>query len=114
MKRSERQNKALHLMFRHLAEELNEQGMDMRKTLKPGIDIPWNEHTIKEYLWKPLQKAQLMKESTTELDTEEIDAVFRTLSRALSERGIEHGPFPSIETLLAEEELKHEPKKRHP
>lgn len=97
--RTQQQNRALHLWFRHLAEVLNGAGLDMRATLKPDISIPWTGDTIKEYLWRPVQKAQLEKQSTTELTTSEIDKVWETLNRHLGERFGIHVPFPNIEEL---------------
>lgn len=104
--RTLKQNRALHLMFTQLAEELNDAGLDMRKTLKPGVEIPWEGKTIKEYLWRPIMKAQLGKESTTELNTKDIDKVFETIVRHLGEKfGIEL-QFPSVESLMMEARLK--------
>lgn len=103
--RTLRQNRALHLMFQHLANDLNEAGFDMKKTLKPEIDIPWNKETVKEYIWRPVQKAQLQKDSTKDLTTKEIDEVFSTLSRYLGEKLGISLEFPSIETLLSEGNL---------
>lgn len=102
-KRTAQQNRALHLYFTHLSEELNNAGLDMRRTLKPEIDIPWNSKTIKEYLWRPIQQAQIQKKSTTELNTDEIDLVFNTLNRHLSEKFGITVEFPSIESLLLKE-----------
>src|SRR3990167_11125492 len=76
--RTARQNRAMHLLYRFIATTLNDAGYDMRAVLKPEIDIPWNGKTVKEYLWRPIQKLQLKKESTTELTTKEIDEVFDT------------------------------------
>lgn len=104
--RTDKQNKALHLYFTHLAEALNENGLDMRKTLKPSIEIPWTPKTVKDYLWRPIMKAQVMKESTTELTTKEIDLVFDTLNRHLSEKFGLSVPFPSIEELMMENRVK--------
>lgn len=99
------QNNALHLMFEHLAQELNEAGFDMKKTLKQEVEIAWNKDMVKEYLWRPIQKAQLGKKSTTELTTKEIDKVFDTLTRHLGQKlGIEI-MFPSIETLMLERRI---------
>ena len=67
--RTPRQNRALHLYFQFLADTLNDAGQDMRVFLKEGIDIPWTKDTIKTFLWKPLQRIQLQKESTTDLST---------------------------------------------
>lgn len=95
--RTLQQNKALHLFFRLLADELNSAGLDMRKTLKPSIDIPWSPNTIKEYLWRPIQEAQLIKKSTTELNTSEINKIWETLNRHLGERFGLYVPFPTKE-----------------
>jgi hypothetical protein len=102
-KRTMRQNKALHLMFTMLADNLNEHGFDMKKTLKNDVDIPWSGESVKEFLWRPVQKAQLQKQSTTELTTKEIDAVFDTLNRHLgSVTGITV-MFPSVEEIIQEQ-----------
>lgn len=97
--RTGRQNRALHLYFTMVADCLNDAGMDMRTVLKPGIEIPWNKGSVKEYLWRPIQKMQLQKQSTTELDTKEIDLVYDTLNRHLARFGV-HEPFPSIEEIM--------------
>jgi hypothetical protein len=104
--RTIQQNKALHLFFRLLADELNNAGLDMRKTLKPGIDIPWSPNTIKEYLCRPIQIAQVRKQSTTELETYEIDKIFDTLTRHLGEKFGIFIPFPSINELIKYENTK--------
>ncbi len=94
------QNRALHLYFTHLADELNGAGYDIRKTLKPSIDIPWSGKTIKEYLWRPIMEAQLGKKSTTEMSTKDIDKVFDTINRHLGEKFGLHVDFPSIESMI--------------
>lgn len=104
--RTDKQNRALHLYFTHLAEELNNAGYDMRKTLKPSVEIPWTSRTVKDFLWRPIMKAQVMKESTTELTTKEIDLIFDTLNRHLSEKFGVSVMFPSIEQLMMENRLK--------
>jgi hypothetical protein len=101
-KRTMRQNKALHVLFQLLANTLNDNGLDMKKTLKPSVDIPWTGASVKEWLWKPVQNAQLNKNSTTKLTTVEIDQVFDTLVRHLGEQfGISMN-FPSIDQTLIE------------
>lgn len=105
-KRTLKQNNALHLMFEHLAQELNDSGLDMRKTLKPGVEIPWNKTTIKEYIWRPIMEAQIGKKSTTELTTTDIDQVFNTIVRHLGNKfGIEID-FPSVETMIMNQRIK--------
>jgi hypothetical protein len=104
--RTKQQNKALHVMFRLFAEILNENGLDMRRTLKPGVDIPWSAESVKEYLWRPVMEAQLNKKSTTQLTTKEVDEVFDTINKYIGEKHGLHIPFPSIEILINERDNK--------
>lgn len=95
--RTVQQNKALHKWFELLADELNGAGLDMRHLLKPHVEIPWSKETVKEYLWRPVQKAQLIKESTTDLTPTEVTKVFETLNRYLGEKHKIHVDFPHEE-----------------
>jgi hypothetical protein len=101
-KRTQQQNRSLHLYFTLLAETLNVAGLDMRVVLKPEIAIEWTPKTVKEKLWKPIQEALLDKKSTTELlKKQDIDKVYDTLHRHLSEKFgavSEFPPFPSSES----------------
>lgn len=100
--RTSAQNRALHLAFTHLADVLNDAGLSMRVLLKPEVDIPWTQYTIKEHLFKPFMKIMTGKESTKELSKTggDIEKVWDTLMRELGERhGIEHVPFPSNEAI---------------
>jgi len=98
-KRTLRQNNALHLYFGLLADAFNEAGLDMKAVLTT-VDIPWTTASVKEYIWKPIQKLQLQKSSTTELTTKDIDKVFDTINRHISQKfGITEA-FPSIEEIM--------------
>ena len=97
--RALKQNASLHLYFELLAEELNGSGLDMKKVLKPSIDISWSKQNIKEYLWRPIQFALLQNKSTRNLTTAEIDKVFDELNRHLGEKFGIHVAFPSIEQI---------------
>jgi hypothetical protein len=102
-KLTRQQQKALHLFFTLLAEELNNAGLDQRKVLKPGVAIPWSGESIKTQIWKPIQQALYEKKSTTELlKKEEIDRVYNVINKHLSESfpGIEIPDFPSIESII--------------
>lgn len=95
--RSVQQNKAIHLYCELLSEAFNSAGLDMKAVLKPNVDIPWSKTTVKEYIWRPIQKAQLKKKSTTELTTSEVSAVFDTINRHISEKFGVSVPFPTDE-----------------
>ena len=64
-RRTASQNDALHVYCRQLANALNDAGLDMREVIKPEVDIPWNDQTVKEYMWRPIQKVVTGEESTT-------------------------------------------------
>ncbi len=97
-KRTLTQNAALHLYLRMLSDDLNNAGLDLRRTLKKDFDIPWTPDLAKKYLWKPLQNAMLEKESTRDLTTKEINEVYLVLTKHLSEKfGLEATEFPHIE-----------------
>lgn len=96
------QNKAMHLWFTQLAKTLNDEGIDMRALISPGIDIFWSAYTIKEHLWKPTEKAYLGKDSTQDLTTKEVTEIYDIINKVLGERVGIHIPFPSIENLITE------------
>lgn len=95
--RTPRQNSALHTYFGLLAQALSDAGLDMKKTLKADAEIPWTADTVKEFLWRPVMKAQLGKTSTTELSTKQIDEVYETLNRHLGDKFGVSVLFPSID-----------------
>jgi hypothetical protein len=90
------QNKSLHKYFELVAERLNEAGLEKKVVLQKVADCPWTKESVKEDLWRPLQFAQLLKKSTTEMTTKDIDVVYDTLNRFLGEMGI-HEPWPSLD-----------------
>ena len=93
--RTSLQNRAMHKYFDLLGSELNAAGYDMRKFLDPGIDIPWNAGTIKDNVWRPVQRAVVHKESTAKLKTHEVNEVYNVLSRHISQNYGIYVPFPS-------------------
>ena len=94
MKRTLAQNRSLHAMFTEIAYALTEKGLDMKATLRQDVEIPWTARRIKEFLWKPIQYAIYGTDSTTELNTIQLQKVFEVLKKYLGEKGIEVN-FPS-------------------
>ena len=101
-KLTRQQQKALHLFFTLLANELNEMGLDQRKVLKPSIEIPWSGESVKEQIWRPIQEALYIKKSTTKLlKKEEIDKIYDIIVKHLGEKfGFSVPSFPCIEEIL--------------
>ena len=98
--RSLQQNRALHLYFTLLADELNLKGIEFKKFIR--VDIPWSGIMIKEILWKPLQKVYLKEKSTTKLTTKSMNEIYDIMNRLISERtkGEVQVTFPSLEELF--------------
>ena len=111
MKRTIKQNRALHLWFEFLAAALNDAGLDQRTVLKPEVEIPWTPEAVKEQLWRPIQVAMLQKKSTTDLETPEVSKVEKVLVRHLVKSfGQFFNPpdFPSIDQLVDNNEVEKE------
>lgn len=92
-KRSIAQNSAMHKYFSMVANALNNAGLDIKKTLV--VDVSWSSHTVKEIMWKGIQKALLNKTSTTKLTNIEVTKVYETLNRMLAERYGVYVEFPN-------------------
>lgn len=99
--RTKSQNNSMHMLFQAVADTLNDSGIEMEVVLKT-IDVPWNKITVKEIIWRSIQKKQLLKQSTTQLDTKNVNEVYETFNRYLAKWGVSI-PFPSINEQLNKE-----------
>lgn len=95
--RTKQQNKALHVYCRNLAAALSDAGLDMKKTIKPEVELPWSDDLVKQFLWRPIQKAVTGKESTAHLKKEEYNQVYEVLNRHLADKFGVSVPFPQSE-----------------
>jgi hypothetical protein len=94
------QNASLHLFCDFLADALNDAGFDFRTFVREGYPVPFNEVLVKEYLWRPIQKAITGKDSTTKPETHEYAMIYDSLNLKLAEHGI-YVPWPCKETVNA-------------
>ncbi len=93
--RTQRQNRALHVFCRHVAEELNEKDLDCSMVLKDGVTaIKWTDHLVKEHIWRVVQETQTDKKSTRDLDRAEVSLIYDIINRHLGEKFGVHVPFP--------------------
>lgn len=88
--RSTLQNRALHLYFTFCADALNDAGFEFayRNIKGMEIEIPWNGEMFKEYVWRPIQKTLYDFESTTKLNTTQINAILDVLTRHFANLGL--------------------------
>lgn len=95
--RTENQNNALHLYLTQVAKELDRQGFTLQDVVQKitKVEITPTMHNIKEVVWREIQKAQLGKESTTQLTKHEIDPVYDVMNKWLGTYFQIHIPFPN-------------------
>jgi len=92
--RTERQNNAMHLWFRQMAEQLNDAGYSNAHPFNDQVEVPFTEGLVKEMLYKPIIKAMYQKTSTTRLTGKELSEAAEVLVRWLSEKKGIFVPFP--------------------
>lgn len=99
--RSSLQNKALHLFFDFVSDELNELGLQYQYKGLTGkeFEVMYTPHLVKEFVWKPIQRALFGTESTTKLTTSQMNDIINVIVKFFSGQGIVL-TFPSIETLI--------------
>jgi len=93
--RTRRQNNAMWLWLQQLADALNEAGWDMKKTLKPHIEIPWDQKMAKRFLWNPIQEIITEQESSKNIKKQDVDKIQETIARHLAETTGISVPFPT-------------------
>ena len=93
--RTTTQNSSLHKYCDLLAVELNGRGLDMVKTLKPGVEIPWSKVSVKEHIWRPVQEVHFGVKSTKKLERLDVSIIYDVINRHLSDKFGVHVPFPS-------------------
>ena len=97
------QRSAVHLWIRHVAEQLNDAGLEKRVVIERlgerGIDMPWTQESFKADVYKPIFQSVFAKQSTEEASTTDHDKIYHGLIRWFAlEFEIELPPFPSKDT----------------
>lgn len=92
--RTERQNGAMHLWFRQIADKLNGAGDWARHPYSDTLEIPFTDVLVKEMLYKPVIKSMYDKNSTAKLTVRELSESAEVLVRWLSEHRGVYVPFP--------------------
>lgn len=84
--RTETQNNSLHKGLRNYAEAFGDAGLDMRKVLKPEVDIPWTAESVKQFMFNPIAGIMFEGKTSSELSTTEIQQVWDVLNRHTGEK----------------------------
>lgn len=100
--RSNLQNRALHLYYKHVATALLEVGVNYHyvdEMTGEIMEIPYTGDLVKNFIWRPLQEKMFEIESTTKLTTQMINDILDVLSLWLSEKN-KSVTFPNKMDLL--------------
>ncbi len=85
-KRTSKQNSAMHVYFRELADALNDAGLEIHmQFLGKSIDVPWTAADIKQRIWQPVQFAATGSKSTTMLDRVQVGQVYEIINRHMAQ-----------------------------
>ena len=99
--RTTAQNRALHLYFTFISDELNNLGLDFEYqvfNMDKDLSIPYTPKIVKDFVWRPIQVALFDKESTTKLNSKEINTIIDVITKFFGERGV-YLEFPNIDSL---------------
>lgn len=95
--RTSQQNAALHKWCTDLSNTLNAAGMDFRHFYKEGVKIPFNPQLVKDYVWRPVQKAVTGQDSTTKPTPQQYLEIYEIIARHLAEKHNIIVDWPTIE-----------------
>lgn len=91
--RTPTQNASAHVFFDHVAAALNDCGYEQHKFFKDGFFVQWNQSTVKENIWRPVQIAVCGEVSTTKPTRAQYGEIYEHVNRLLSGKGI-HVAWP--------------------
>ncbi len=88
--RTTQQNSALHKFFVLISEQLNELGMEYRYFGLKGqeISLKYTPELVKMFFWKPIQVALFNYESTTKLNTKEMNEIIDIIIKFFGDKGV--------------------------
>ena len=96
--RTTQQNSSLHLYFTFIANELNDLGMEFQYFGVTGkaLSMKYTPHIVKDYFWKPIQLTLFNIETTTKLDTNQMNNIIDIVTKFFADKGVVI-PFPSLD-----------------
>ena len=98
--RTLQQNRSLHLFFTMISDQLNELGIEYRYFGLKGqeLSLMYTPELVKMFFWKPIQKALFDFESTTQLNTDEMNKIIDVIIKFFADKGVLI-EFPCIENM---------------
>lgn len=93
-KRTDKQNRAIHVFFNEVSRECNDRGIDM-KVLVENLRVDTSPESIKD-IFRQIGFVKYGKKSTADLTTKELMDCYEEFNRLLGQSSL-HIPFPSQE-----------------
>lgn len=111
--RTNLQNRALHLFYTWISEELNNLGMTFKFAGLKGkdIEIPYTSILIKQTLWRPIQIALFNIYSTKDIDSTQMNKIIDVIIMHFGENYGIQLEFPSEISLAIKKLIEQENKK---
>ena len=102
--RSARQNRALHMFFTIMSQNLNDMGLEFtyQGLNVDMISMRYTPEIVKLYFWKPIQLTLFNESSTTKINTQQINEILDVIIKFFGERSVLI-EFPSMESLMNQE-----------
>jgi len=102
--RTSLQNKCLHKLFSDVANEMLAQGIERRTVVNDlaGYSCPVDASFLKD-VWKAVMYTQTGLQSTTAMNTSQVQTVYDTFHRFISENYGIHCPWPTLDAMYAHE-----------
>lgn len=98
--RSGLQNSALHVYCDLLAKALNAAGYSFIIEINgKRSEVDWSMHSVKEYMWRPIQKVIANKKSSAKCSTKDYPEIYENLNRLTANRFGVSVEWPSKERL---------------
>lgn len=106
--RTPKQRKAIEVYCREVADALDREGHTLQNVVAQikKAEIRPTQENIKEVVFKPIAKVLFSVESTTELDTTQVDRVYEVMNKWLGDNFEIHVPFPTIHSILEQKQQK--------
>jgi hypothetical protein len=95
--RTNKQNNSLHLLFRQLAEGLNDAGFEIEHPFNPKFKLAYTENDIKKFFFMPIIKQAYEKDHTSDLTTKELSDACSAMIDSINQATGVYVPYPSME-----------------
>lgn len=100
MKRSNQQNKAIHVLFPQIADKCVEKGIDKKMVVENLVEFPApvTDEFVKE-VWRDISFSLYGIRSSAKLSTTQLQGTYDVFCKFWGERLQISTPFPSLEEL---------------